>query len=164
MKSNPLRISGLIVTFLLFSLKGFSQQTDSTKISKNAIYIELLGPSLYWYNLSYDRIIASIDKHKLSISLGIQFPAMSKMVEEYSKKSVAPQLNYLFGRNENFETGVGILYDLDTKERITFLRIGLRAQIKNDLFLKIAFTPFIRQGAIFPWFFPSGGLALGWAF
>ena len=151
----------LIVLFLLFSSILFSQQADSIKNSKNAIYVEILGSSFYWYNLSYDRIIASAGKHKISVAVGIQFPAMSKIVEEASKKSIAPQINYLFGRKEELEFGICLFYDLDSKDKVAFLRIGYRAQFKNELFFKIAFTPFIMKGG-YPW--PWAGLSIGWAF
>jgi hypothetical protein len=148
-----------IFVFVLFSSIGFTQNSDTVRSSKNAVYIELLGASGYWYNFSYDRIISSKNKDNFSLGVGLQVPPMSKLVREIADFSIAPQLCYLHGKKEFFEAGIGVFYAPADKSANLFLRIGYRAQIKNELFFKIAFTPFVG-----PIFFPSGGLALGWAF
>jgi len=158
----------ILLSLLLVFINGFSQNSDSLKLSKNAIYIELLGSAGFIYNVSYDRIIFNHKNQNISVGLGIQYYNDNR--SEINLQTISPQINYLLGSNRHFlELGVGLFWDfLDSDVNSLIMRIGYRYQRKNGLFYKIGFTPaltklFLRFGegyTIIPW----GGIALGYAF
>lgn len=120
---------------------------------------------MYLYNFSYDRIIFTKEKNNVSIGLGTQYFPSSDLVRDYIL-SVSPQINYFYGIKHHFETGLGVVYDLNSKDLLYQIRIGYRFQKPNGgLFYKIGFTPiyinnFFGSPALFLW----GGLAIGWTF
>jgi len=158
----------IFLNFLTIIINGFAQASDSLKISKNTIYVEILGSAGYLYNVSFDRIFYKQNRHKISGGLGVQY--YEGDLSYRTLQTASPQLNYLLGLDRHFlEFGVGYIWNfLNTYENSIIMRFGYRYQRFKGLFFKIGITPFLTKSyrifgvgyKIIPW----GGIALGYSF
>lgn len=124
------------LVLVLIMSNASAQKTADSNVSKNAVYVELLGSAGFVYNVSYDRIIYSKGLNHLTLAIGAQVN-----LNYYLPNSITPQINYLRGKTHFFETGVG-LYRNEKRYRAVILRFGYRYQKKHtNFFFKAAFTP-----------------------
>jgi hypothetical protein len=160
----------ILLILLATTFNGFSQTSDSLRLSKNAIYVELLGSAGYLYNVSYDRIIYNHNNHHISVGMGAQYYEGLISDNDDNRQTITTQVNYLRGSNRHFlELGIGYYLDfLDSDYNSIITRIGYRYQKKSGVFFKIGVTPLIPNHLYFfgkrLWVVPWGGIALGYAF
>jgi hypothetical protein len=99
-----------ICTILLLCVTSLFNQTfgqatkDSTSISKNTVYLELLGNGGI-YSFNYDRIILTKKLFKISGSIGISYIPPSV---RYNHTFTYPaEINFLYGKRNYLELGIG---------------------------------------------------------
>jgi len=134
-------------------------QEDIPK-AKNAIFIELLGNSVYWYNLTYDRIIFSSESLNISTGIGVQYLGdRDKFIGDHSTHhdaigwGLAPQISLLFpsSQTSSFELGIGvtIFEPISTNDIFIPLRMGYRYQAHSrGIFFKLAVTSIKSFGGV----------------
>jgi len=139
----PIKICTILLLFVtsLFN-QTFGQATkDSTSISKNTIYLELLGNGGI-YSFNYDRIILTKKLFKISGSIGISY--IPPFVRYNHTLTYPIEINFLYGKKNYFELGIGYtpvfnlykedifkIYDIYS---YPVLRIGYRFQKPNGGF------------------------------
>lgn len=159
----------ILLAIMYTFLTKASAQTSTDIIKKNTVYLELLGSSPLYYNLTYDRLL--IDEHdmRFSAAVGIQYIFNRELDGVLNSDfSMTPQFNILFGKRHYFEFGIGAAFPFGPDHEALFpIRIGYRFQKdEGGLFFKAAFTPIHFPGHSFfgsP-FLPSGGICVGHSF
>lgn len=145
-----IKISTILLLFVisLFN-QTFGQVTkDSTSISKNTVYLELLGNGGV-YSFNYDRILLTKTLFKISGSVGISYIPPSF---RYNHTFTYPlEINLLYGIRNHFELGIGYTPVFNLYKEDIFkiyddysypaLRIGYRFQKPNGGF-------FLRAGLL----------------
>lgn len=166
-----------ILGFLVQSIIGLSQDIGKTVTYRpNSIYVELLGNSFIFYDLTYDRIIYKKNKLGFTVYLGAQFLPTGYNPWDEPITNITTGINMIIGHTNYFETGVGFtnihipISNFDIKNFIP-IRLGFRYQKDSSGFLfKIAFTPLIRIDKFYvqeirhPGVLPWAGIALGYSF
>jgi hypothetical protein len=174
----------VMLFFVSFSLKCQTEK-DSVGISKNSIYIELIGNSSTMFSIHYDRIIKQLQKSYMSLDVGFgYFPKHDILNPNFGIPISFNWTNRLYKRN-HLETGIGLTYSSGTLQQTIdvgskteslralygSLRIGYKFQKpKKGLFLKAAFTPLIKIYQFskleqnFSGFLPFVGLSVGYSF
>lgn len=102
------KMSLFIFSLLICSrMYGQIDTTEYEKISKNSLYVELLGSAGYLYNITYDRTVFVKEKNHVSTALGVQcFPKSGG----WNRLSFSPQISYFYGVKHHIELGVGMVY------------------------------------------------------
>jgi hypothetical protein len=154
----------IIPIFLFLFLPNLSAQTSNDIIKRNSVYVEFLGSSPMYYNLTYDRLILGKDKMRFSAALGVQYifdlEADGALNSDFS---MSPQFNFLFGSKHYFELGIGAAFPFVQRGVVFPFRLGYRFQKEEGgLFFKAAFTPIYFPDGFFGMpFLPWGGLSVG---
>lgn len=172
-----MRITVLFLSiFFVQSSLSLAQNTQNSLTNsnsvRNVVYIELLGNGAYLYSLNYERNVYRSVWGRIGGSYGTII---------FSPVVTFPTgISYLIGREGNyFEIGLGATFvyikdnsfdlfnDEDTEESHFGVSptgtLGYRYQpMQNDLFFKIAFTPFIST--LTHKFVPFGGISFGYSF
>ena len=164
---NGIIQSGLLLVINVTQLYG--QEANPSPIKRNSVYAELLGSAWAYYNIGYERIVLARGKDKVAAALGAQF-LPENGTRDSDIFSLSPQVNYLHGRLNHLEVGMGAVLnpaELD-KNVILVPRLGYRYQRPDGgVSFKAAFTPIINGvtlfGGTYP-IFPWGGIAFGWTF
>ena len=150
-----------IILLLNFSLitQSFGQVTeDTTSISKNTVYFELLGNG-GTYSLNYDRILFSKNLIKAAARVGLSdiYQAMDKR----HLITFPSEISFLYGKKHNIEFGFGYsfnflynskskyLSDVDFYPSSLLLRLSYRFQKPNSGF-------FFKAGISIPTVLLSG--------
>ncbi|MCP4459624.1 MAG: hypothetical protein GY816_16605 [Cytophagales bacterium] len=128
----------IIVLLMVFQPKIYAQENDANLISRNTVYVEILGSAGVLYNITYDRLFSIDEKNKISTGIGFQYLPMYG----YEIVSFSPRINYLRGKKHYFETGLGLIYDAQENEYLIPIRFGYRFQKPDGgFFAKVGFTP-----------------------
>jgi hypothetical protein len=139
----PIRlfIIPLLLQICVFYQSSGQTVKDSTSISKNTVYVELLGNAGI-YSINYDRIILEEKRLKISGSIGISYIPPSI---RYNHTFIYPaEINFLYGRKNYLELSIGYSLLLNLYKEDIFmvydiysypvLRIGYRFQKPNGGF------------------------------
>jgi len=176
-------------TVILFYLLPFfvvaQEKNDSAKISKNTIFIEVLGNGIIG-SINYDKVM-KFRNHKISYRIGLGYlPINSDFQKIYS---VPIEFNSIHGNEHNIEFGIGATYaygfnsdndpsgnQYSSSAIYATLRVfGYRYQrIDGGFFLKtglLAFMEIVELNFQYknvrkndPPVFPSLGLGIGYTF
>ena len=143
------------------------EQPMKTSANASQVYLEVLGPGIFC-SLNYDGRF-----RKMENGLGIRVGVSGAGGDGSGYFALPVQLNYLLGNNGQYlELGAGATYvsaavDLfDSEEKSSTVAatatIGFRKQPfgKKGITWRLAFTPFIAEGAFIPW----GGASIGYRF
>lgn len=140
-----------IFALLLLCGIGFSQTNDTIQLKKSSVFVELLGNSVNYISINYDRIIAEYNNSYLNVTAGI-----SPIVGAKSKYiSIPVSINYTsFKRSSShLELGVGLAYSYykdeepnhnccEREQILLISRIGYKYQRPQGGFnFKIGLTP-----------------------
>ena len=163
------KIISIICCLLFCCSVCFAQDVviqDSAKnrkiVIQHTLFAELLGSSVFFYNITYDCLFAFTKEHKIAIAAGFQYPSFFDV--SYHTFGGSIQVNYLYGvKNHHLEIGTGIttLDFIKWNDIYIPIRMGYRYQRNNGgFFWKVAFTPTVSLFG----FGPSGGVAIGYTF
>lgn len=159
-------MKGLVPLFILaFSLVAYSvaysqEKPDSTKLSRNTLFIELGGNAPH-ISLNYDYLIpTTIKNFKCALTIGA-----THHFNDFSDFVIAPQFQTLIGKKFMAEIGLGITIPIAyINDWVIIPRFGGRYQKKDGgMFYKLAFTPIItpyNNASILPMF----GISIGYTF
>lgn len=151
----------LILLYDLTNQVHGQTRNDSIPVSKNSLFIEYAGTGGYSFSMNYDRIVISKEEYFLSLRGGIGFMPAKYANGSQPYISTPIEVSNLFGYKHYFEIGVGCSYIYGliaiscidnsfgsrcASSSIYFIpRVGYRFQsLRQGLFLKIGFTPFVR--------------------
>lgn len=79
-------------------------QSDTTRISKNTFYVELLGNGGF-YSVNYDRILFVKNKFKISVRFGLVYYPPPVAYNQYF--SFPAEANFFYGNRHNIEIAIG---------------------------------------------------------
>jgi len=165
-------ISCFSIIFCNFCIAQEDIKQDVTKNFKDnlqhSLFLEILGSSFQFYNITYDCSYKISQKRKITVGLG------GRVSSNYNHSSfgMTPQFNYLNGEKHHLELGVGLGYNWEKYKRSGEtdshvhipIRIGYRYQkSEGGFFWKIAFVPTFFSELnfrILPW----AGVAFGFTF
>lgn len=157
---KDVRISLLLVTFLLLTNYVSCQEIKSVKETKNLVFLELLGFGGYG-SLNYERLLINKSKFNFSTRVGISTYHLNDFELNFNPDIIIPLgINIYYG-NKNFldisigQTITNIVYadpisyspSRSTKYS-TNLSIGYRFQkTKRGMMYKIAYAPIIENNS-----------------
>lgn len=145
----------LLISFLLpcivksqYSTLIKRESTFDLEDYPNAVYIELLGNGLP-YSINYERRFYGFGYMKLYGRGGLGLVAYSKLWGG----TLPLECSVAFGKNNNFETGIGCTFFFTSFDGFELpripLRIGYRLE-KDDYLFRLGLTPFFDHLNIYP--------------
>jgi hypothetical protein len=147
-----------LCNLILFSIYGQNTK-DTSRIAKNTLHLELLGNAGV-SSFNYDRILLSKNKFKISGRIGISLDFLEN-------GSYPIEFNFLFGKKNNLETGIGYTFIVYSIEDIIHdspfvYSLGYRFQKPNGgFFFKTALVLFIHEPKMYS---KKNALSMGLAF
>ena len=94
----------LIIPLLCLCNFSFAQNDtlSNNRLIQHSLYLEILGSSSNYYNITYDCTFALSKKHKIALATGVGYD-----VFDSPSVGVSFQANYLYGFKHHLEIGVG---------------------------------------------------------
>ncbi len=154
-------------TIFLGFIEAFAQPRN---VSKNGLYLELLGNGLV-YSINYERAINQFLHGRVGFMYDVLHLLIKSEDEEDRINMLPLMLNYTHGNSKHkFEIGLGIafvftrgefddvgIFDSETN-LVGTATIGYRIQPESrGTLFRVSFTPFFGDEGLLPW----GGLTLG---
>ncbi|HTF03233.1 MAG TPA: hypothetical protein VK826_04375 [Bacteroidia bacterium] len=104
----------LLVLLFFLPLKAQEGKTDSTKIARSTVYVELLG-SCGFYSLNSDLLLTHrLKKNKISISAGVSYNLPT--VDYGHKYYFTSAIHYLRGERHHLDIWLGPTFRMESKE------------------------------------------------